>query len=262
MSGPFSFFGVDMNRFQAGATHLAISVAIAFAIFLAIYFLWYPDVLFEFAGGRDLFILVASVDVTLGPLITTIVYREGKRGMKFDLAVIATLQTIALAYGVYVLFESRPVYIAFETDRFELVRANQVAESSLSPSIKIDQREGLSWTGPRIVGTRVPTDADERFKLSVSGFGGVDIGGYPEYHVPYRDQQAKAVERSRPLADLRRFNSSASAEIDAIPAKLGRAEQEIRYLPLRAGKIDLAVLIDARTGEVLRISSLRPWQYD
>jgi hypothetical protein len=251
-----------MNRFQAGAAHLAISAAIAFAIFLAIYFLWYPDVLFEFAGGRDLFMLVAAVDVTLGPLITTIVYKQGKRGMKFDLAVIAILQSIALAYGVYVLFESRPVYVAFETDRFELVRANQVAENTLSPSIRIEQRESLPLTGPRLVGTRVPTDADEKFKLAMSGMGGVDIGGYPEYHVPYREQQAQAVARSRPFADLRKFNAAAIAEVDALPAKLGRAEAQIRYLPLRAGKIDLTVLIDARTGEVLRISSLRPWQYD
>ena len=35
----------------------------------------------------------------VGPLLTLIVFRAGKPGMKFDLAVIGLVQVAALAYG-------------------------------------------------------------------------------------------------------------------------------------------------------------------
>src|SRR4051812_39853954 len=96
------------HRIRAATLHLALSAAIAAAVFLPIYFFWYPDVLFSKAGGRDLFFLILGVDVTIGPLITFVIFVPRKKGLAFDLAVIAILQTAALAYGVYVLFESRP----------------------------------------------------------------------------------------------------------------------------------------------------------
>lgn len=249
-----------MNRFHAGAAHLAISVTIATAVFVPIYFIWYPDVLFEYAGGRDLFLLIVGVDVTLGPLITTIVFRHGKPGLKFDLAIIATLQLAALTYGVWTLFEARPVYIAFAKDRFELVRANELAEQSLTKS-RIEDRESLSRVGPRVVGTRMPTDPDEKFKLMISGMGGVDVGSYPEFHVPFANVRAQALEKSQSLSKLRQINPAASGEIDRMLVSLGRTEGEVRFLPLRAGKVDLTVIVDARTGDVLRYVSLLPWTY-
>jgi hypothetical protein len=42
---------------------------------------------FEAAGGDRLIFILAAVDVTLGPLITLIIFKAGKKGLKFDLAV-------------------------------------------------------------------------------------------------------------------------------------------------------------------------------
>src|SRR5258708_12806906 len=119
-------------RVRAGLIHLALSAAIAALVFLPIYFYWYPDVLFESAGGRDLFMLIVGVDVTVGPLITFVIFVPGKRGLMFDLVVIAIMQSAALAYGVYVLFESRPAYIVFVKDRYELIRPHQFPAGALA----------------------------------------------------------------------------------------------------------------------------------
>src|SRR6185436_16398737 len=145
------------HRLRAGFIHLCLSAAIAALVFVPIYFIWYPDVLYESAGGRDLFLLIVSVDVTLGPLITTVVYVPGKWGLKFDLVVIGTLQLMALAYGVSVLFESRPVNIVFVKDRFELVRANDYPPGELE-KVASGRHGSLTWTGPRIVAAKLPTD--------------------------------------------------------------------------------------------------------
>jgi hypothetical protein len=48
-------------------------------------------------------------------------------------------------------------------------------------------------------------------------------------------------------------------EVDALVKSLGRNEEDLRFLPLRAGKVDLTIVIDAKTGEILKISSIRPW---
>ena len=246
------------HRLRAGLIHLCLSAAIAALVFLPIYFIWYPDVLYESAGGRDLFLLIVSVDVTLGPLITTIVYVPGKWGLKFDLVVIGTLQCVALAYGVYVLFESRPVYIVFVKDRFELVRANEYPPGHLEKA-RDARHASLTWTGPRIVGAKLPTDPKEQMDLMISGIGGVDVQLFPQYYVPYDEVRELAKAKGERLQKLRDRNPARVAEVNALVAGSGRAEEDLRFLPMRAGKTDLTILIDAKSGEILKISSLKPW---
>jgi hypothetical protein len=251
-----------MNRFQAAATHLALSVAIATAIFLPVYFFWYPSALFDTAGGRDLFLLIAGVDVVLGPLLTLVVFRGGKKGLAFDLAIIAAMQAIALSYGVWVLFESRPAYIVFVRDRFELVRANDFPPENLEKAARLGlSYASLSWTGPPIVAALIPTDPAEFMRIAISGAYGIDIQRFPEHYVPYARQQQEALAKGQPLKRLRELNPGAADHIDRMLARLGRRDAEVLFLPLRAGKQDLSVLMDAKSGEVLRYESLLPWEY-
>ena len=249
----------NMNRYRAAAIHLSISAAIAGIVFLVLHNLWYPGDLFDSAGGRELFFLVLAVDVTIGPLITFIIFVPGKKGLAFDLWVIGVLQASFLAYGVFSLAESRPVYIAFVKDRFELVHANQVPDSVMKEA-RMSRYRDLSWTGPRVVGVRFPDDADERFKIMISGMGGVDIQSYPQYHVPYDAVRAQVTAKSEPLAKLATYNKGLS--VAALASSLGRAEADLRYLPLRAGKTDLAVIVDAKSADIVRIAALKPWEYD
>ena len=245
-------------RVRAALVHLTLSAMVAALVFLPLYFYWYPDVLFESAGGRDLFRLVISVDVTLGPLITLIVFKPGKNGLLFDLAVIGLLQVSALCYGVYVLFESRPVYIAYVVDRYEIVRANGFPEGELDKGHAAGY-DRLSWTGPKLVGVRLPTDPDESFNLGISGMGGVDAQYYPRYYVPYDKVRGEVKAKAQPIAVLRKRNPQGSPLIDQVIAALGRNEADLRFVPMRAGKADLTVFVDPENGDILKITSLNPW---
>src|SRR4051812_17228335 len=89
-------FGLP-HRLRAASVHFAISLAIATSVFLAIYFVWFPGALFAGAGGRGLLLLIFFVDVTIGPLLTFIVFVPGKKNLVLDLCVIAALQLGALA---------------------------------------------------------------------------------------------------------------------------------------------------------------------
>ena len=240
--------------------HLAASVLIAGLTFVIAFELWYPGALFSSAGGRQLFLLIAGVDVTLGPLLTTIVFVPGKRGLAFDIVVIVMLQCAALSYGVWVLFQARPAYIAFVKDRFELVRANDIPDAELARAAN-GPYASLPLAGPKVVGTRMPSDPAEQTRVIISGIGGVDLQSFPQYYVDYDRVRSDARGRSKPLAQLRALNPADGAAIDRIVAASARTEGGLAFLPMRAGRLDLTVILDARTGEVVTVAALRPWNY-
>ena len=247
-----------MNRFRAALVHLALSMAVATAVVLAIYFVWFPDVLFEGAGGRELFFLIAGVDVVLGPLITLIIFVPGKKGLKFDLVTIAVLQVAGLVYGVHILAEARPVYIVFVKDRFEVARANHISPEDLEKGRAKGFGE-LSWTGPRIAGSQMPTDPDEQFRIMTSGMAGIDLQGFPQYYLPYEQVRAEVLKAAQPIDKLRKYNAASPGAVDRAIAATGMREEELRFLPLPAGILDLAVLVDARDARVVRLVNVRPW---
>jgi cytochrome c oxidase assembly factor CtaG len=88
---------MEMNRYKASAIHFAISALVATLVFAAMSTFWYPGVFFDAAGGKDLFLLIAGVDVTLGPLITLIVFVPGKRGLRFDLTFVVAKKVCSWA---------------------------------------------------------------------------------------------------------------------------------------------------------------------
>jgi hypothetical protein len=248
-----------ITRWRAAAIHLGLSALPVCAVLSTLYFFWYPGALFDAAGGLLLFLVIAGVTVASGPLLTLIIFRQGKRGLGFDLAAIALLQLAALSYGTWILYQSRPVWIAFVVDRFELVRANEVpAEEREKAKPPYDE---LPLSGPRVIGVRKPKDPNEQFRVAMSALQGHDLQAYPQYYVPYADVAREVEGAAKPVAQLSRFNPDAGASIAALPAKFGVKEEDMGFLPMRAGKKDLTVLVGRKTGRYLGTSGLKPWQY-
>ena len=102
---------------RAATLHLLISSLVVGVFVAVVVLVWYPPPLLQGAGGARLVLLVAAVDVVLGPLATLVVYRKGKPGLAFDLAVIGLLQAGALAYGVHTAWISRPAYLVLAPHR-------------------------------------------------------------------------------------------------------------------------------------------------
>ena len=153
-------------RIRAALVYLGASALVAAVVFVSVFFLWYPGPFFAAAGGLDLLKVIVMVDVTLGPLVVLVIYKPGKWGLRFDLITLAVLQACALAYGVHVLFEARPAYIAFVKDRFELARANGFPAGELE---KARDYASLPITGPKWVGVRLPGDVFVVSILTVAG---------------------------------------------------------------------------------------------
>ena len=96
------------TKFQAFAIHLAISLLIFLLLLGIILYFWFPNGLI-YAGGIEGLKLIVGVDVVLGPILTFVVYKKGKKELKTDLSLIALLQISCLAIGTWIVYNERPV---------------------------------------------------------------------------------------------------------------------------------------------------------
>ena len=92
-------------RLRAGLIHLSISSVVALMAVGIVFLIWYPHPLHTAAGVTEIFLIVLGVDVVIGPLLTTLVYRQGKKSLRFDLSTIALLQLLAFSYGLWTVAE-------------------------------------------------------------------------------------------------------------------------------------------------------------
>jgi len=243
-------------RIRAALVYLAATATVSTIVFTTVFFLWYPPPFFAAAGGLDLLTIIVAVDLTLGPAVILVIYKPGKWGLKFDIVTLAILQLCALAYGVHVLFVARPAYVVFVKDRFEIARANGFSDGELE---KGGAYGSLSFTGPRWVGVRMPTNSDEAFAVMISGMAGVDVQYYPKYYVPYESVKKDVAAHVQPIDLLRKRNPGQVARVDEAVAKSGKPEAAVGFVPIRAGKSDLTAIVDRATGDVLRVSDVLPW---
>ena len=114
----------EYNRYQAFAVHMAISLVIFFILLVCITQYWYPGILFDTGNGWKAVGMIVGIDLILGPLLTLIVFNHNKSSLKFDLAVIALVQTAALIYGIWTIHQTRPVALAFINTSFMTIYAN------------------------------------------------------------------------------------------------------------------------------------------
>src|SRR5687767_10653625 len=153
-----------MTRWRAAGLHLLISVCIAAAVLTAMLTFWYPPPLFEAMGGIGLALILVGVDVVLGPALTLVVFRAGKRGLKFDLAAIAACQIAALLYGCHVIELARPAFIVFVKDQFQIATVAQLEPEQLAQA-REPQFRSPSWSGPVWVYGQWPKEFEAQQQL-------------------------------------------------------------------------------------------------
>ena len=229
-------------RAYAAGLHLLISAAVACLAAILVFAVWYPGPFRDMAGGRELFLLVTTVDVVIGPVLTFAVFNraKGKRHLARDLTIIALLQIAALVYGLHTVYVARPVAMVFEVDRFRLVPANDVLLEEL-PKALPEFRE-LSLTGPRLIGARRPEPGSERTDALFMGAAGIDVGQRPMFWQPYAQAQARALERSKPVAALLKQYPDKADDIRKRLADMKADEASARFLPVMARQPWVAVL--------------------
>ncbi len=247
-----------MSRWKAASIHLSISISVGLMVLALLFLVWYPQPYFGAAGGQALIIILLGVDIVLGPMLTLVLFESGKKNLLLDLCLIAAIQVSALIYGLYVIAQARPVFIVAAIDRFEVVSANEIDPVDLAKGSKAEFRR-LSWTGPRLVAAKRPDDPGKRSDLLFSGLAGKDIQTFPEYYVDYADEAASMLAHAKPLADLSRSKVDAALILEAWLKKHHREPSSIVWLPTKARKAALTMLLDTKNGAVLGALPIDPW---
>lgn len=236
--------------------HLGLSAVVAAVAMAVIFLLWYPGGLAGAQGVSRLVLIMIGVDVVIGPLITLIVFVPGKKSLRFDLMVIAAMQTTALLYGLKAIEEGRPAYVVFNVDRFDVIAVKEVQPDSLQ---RAAEGFGISYFGPKWAAARQPTDAGRQSEIMFSAInGGADLPQMPEFFVALEDERSLMLKRLHPLHELRKLNELDDGAWEAFLGEFGKPELSLGYLPMVANAKDGAVIIDAQTGEVLGIRLLTP----
>lgn len=242
-----------MNRrlpsaFRAASVHLLLSALIATALATLVFGWWYPFPYRELAGGQQLFWTVMAVDVVCGPLLTAVVFnpQKSRRELVLDLSLVVLIQIGALIYGVYSVALARPVVLAYEIDRFVAVPAVDVDTPSLSDALP-DLRF-LSWTGPKLVGTRKARDGKEASLSLTQSLQGLQISARPGWWIPYEESVPDVKLRMRKLDALRaKLEKPQQSLVDEAAVSTGEPVSTLFYLPLTSRELtDWIVLLDAQ----------------
>lgn len=240
-------------RFKAFLIHLGLSATIASLALVLVFCVWYPAPLQIATGVTSIFFLLLAVDVMLGPVLTLIAYKVGKKSLFFDMLVIACLQLAALSYGLWSVAEGRPVWLVFNVDRFDLVRVPDIDERKLAQAE--ERYRAPSWFGPQWVAAVSPVDIDERNALVLESVrGGSDLPHRPNYYQPLPDLHDKIRARLKPLNELEHFNSA-----DAVQSVTQHWPEADTWLPLKASVQSMVVLMRSDRAEVVSVVDLRPW---
>ncbi len=246
-----------MSRFKAFLVHLSISGAIFLGFAMLIFLVWYPSPYFQAEGAQTVLRVLVGVDLILGPLLTLIVFKPGKPGLKFDLTAIALVQIAALFYGGSVIFKERPGYVVFAVDRFNIVSAAAVDTAEFTHP---ELCAGI-FSGPRMIYAQPPTEIKERSELLASVLaGGPDLEGRPQYYQVFAEHIEEVLARARPAALLYDGSTERREMMQAFALQHKVPLKSLRFLPLVGKHKDMAMLLHAESGAVLGAVDMDPWK--
>jgi hypothetical protein len=229
--------------------HLAATVVAALAVTALYVFGWYPGVLFRAAGGGKLLAVHLALLFATGPLLTAVLYRPGKRGLRIDVWMTAILQVLALAGGVYAGYLVRPAYIAILPLRATLVRANETVPE---PVPGADVPATSPWA-PRVVAVDDPPTEEARSDMLMAVMAGAaDIDYRPAYYRPVESRIDLLLEHATPLPRHLEAFPALSSTYEAWLSRHGLdATDDVRVYPMAGTDRDVEVVLDAASRRVV-----------
>lgn len=244
------------RRLGAAGVHLVISLGIAALAAALVFGVWYRYPYREISGGRDLFTLLMTVDVMLGPLMTLIVFNSAKprRELRRDLTLIGLIQLAGLGYGLWTVCVARPVHLVFEIDRFRVVHATEIP-SDLMDKVPAGVK-ALPLTGPTLLAVRAFRTNAEEADATMAALQGIALAARPDLWEPYSAAKQNVLRAAKPVERLKARFASRAPEIDLVLSDAGRQAAATAYVPLVGRKSFWTVFVDPATADVVAFMPL------
>ncbi len=241
--------------------HFGASLAIFLVLVYLMMRIWYPGALFTMDGGVQGLSILAPIDLVLGPVLTLLFYRPTKKSVKMDMCCIAMVQVLALSYGVYSVFQQRPVALVFAQERFETLShaAYQAASAELTTlDVEPKTLQLFGDRAPRLIYAQSHTPESYGQYLANLLNGLPELRERSDRYLPLIEGRAEieafAVDTSTDTAPM--ATDGAVVEVPAASRTDEKAPSENRY-PLK-GRYGMAHLVlNQKTFELIRIEAIK-----
>lgn len=152
------------SKIRAAGIHFVLSACVFAVLLYFLIFQWYPGILFSTDGGWQGLQILGAVDLILGPLLTFIVFnpRKPRREIITDLSLIGLVQICALAWGSHIVYDQRPVALAFWKGAIYSAKTERFDKQHITP----EQLANFGTT-PILVYAKEPTDAKAQMQSTV-----------------------------------------------------------------------------------------------
>lgn len=241
-----------MSRIKAFGIHLSLSLVVLLGLALVMLTTWYQNGLWIAAQADRLLLIVAAVDIVVGPALTLLVFRPHKPGLHRDLSIIVLIQLSFLFWGLHAVWFSRPVYLVALPHQFVLVTANEIPDSDTN-SPRPEVYRDLPWFAPKIVAARLPDDPDQANYVVLQAMQGRDLTAFPEHYIPFEEMSSQLIENSHDLASLDNVHGTEQPLPTHRSRKLQEAFPNARWVPLASRRGNFVAIIDVPTAQPLRI---------
>ena len=245
-----------MSRFKAFAIHFSISFLIFLVLLYFILIQWYPEPLFSTDGGWRVIRIIAGVDLMIGPLLTLIVFKSGKPGLKFDLAMIALVQVLALSWGVWNTYNERPAAIIYTLDFFTPVPAYQLAEQGITT--KKLKEFGDTW--PILIYSDIPKEKQQE-ALYKSMRQRKPLYLLTEYYTKFSKKQAPVLKENSMNLEKYVEDKPKLKKVYQHALFTSSAKTNISYLALHSREKWVTVIFDLDEMRIIDMIDIEPSAY-
>jgi len=240
------------HKFKASFIHFSLSAVILSLIMALIVYFWFPTPFLGISDFKEIALILISVDLVLGPLLTFIAYNPSKKSLKLDLSVIVAIQIMALSYGLYSLYLSHPLYISYYDKGFTLISTYQATpEKAKHKDFKISK-----LSSPKISFLNLDDKMKNQLFTEMLN-GGANIEARAEFYEPYQDHLAEIIENS--LDPRLVFKMKGPKEkLDKFIQQNGNSIDDYIFVPLNSGSKQVVWVLKKDTGSPVDILDVPP----
>jgi hypothetical protein len=244
-------------RFKAFGLHVAASTCLFLLALGTLYLGWYRWPGWYLTGATNIVLLMAGIDVVLGPVLTFTIANPQKprRELARDISIIALVQLAAMGYGATTLWNGRPLYYTFSTRFLEMVQASDLSAGQIALGRQLNPDFAPFWYSlPRWIYAPLPDDAKMAQQIVQSSItGGDDVIQMPRYFRPWEQGVPELRKQLRPVAQMTELSVHEREVAGERMRALGVTADQPVALPMMGRAKPLVGVVDPATGRIRAI---------
>jgi len=241
-------------RLKAFGLHLLGSACLLALALGSLYLGWYRWPGWYLAGALTIALVMAGVDVVIGPLLTLVIAnpKKPRRELARDIGIIVVVQLIAAGYGITTLWNGRPLYYTYSEKFLEMVQAQDVSSEEAALGRKLNPDLAPHWYSlPRWIYAPLPKDAQLANKIASSAFaGGEDVIDMPRYYQPWTNGLPDIRQNLRSLKQMTQIGKKDREVVAQRMRQLGFPADQALVLPMTGKEKPLVAVVDPATTKI------------